>query len=51
MLHGEPCITACLNKIKFLNKIKIKIGKHFFRYFKKNLATQSTYFSPVWPFM
>ena len=32
-LHGEVCLTACLNKIKVL------IGKHFFRQFKDNLGT------------
>ena len=40
-LHGKPCLTACLNKIKVL------IGKHFFRHFKENLGTQVTHFSPL----
>ena len=44
-LHGEPSLKACLNKIKVL------IGKDFFRYFKENLGTRLTHFSPVWPFM
>ena len=44
-LHEELCLIACLNKIKIL------IGKHFFRYFKENLSTHLTHFSPVWPFM
>ena len=38
-LHGEPCLTVCLNKIKVL------IGKHFFCYFKENLGTNLTHFS------
>ena len=33
VLHGEVCLTACLNKIKVL------IGKHIFRYFKENSGT------------
>ena len=32
-LHGEVCLTACLNKIKVL------IGKYFFHYYKENLGT------------
>ena len=32
-LHGEVCLTACLNKNKVL------IGKHFLRYFKENVGT------------
>ena len=44
-LHGEPYLTACLNKVKFL------IGKHFFHYFKENLGIHLTHFIPVWSFM
>ena len=37
-LRGEICYTV------YFNKIKILMGNHFFRYFKKNLGTRLTLF-------
>ena len=44
-LHCELCLTA------YPNKIKVLVDKHFFRYFKENLGTHLTHFSPAWPFI
>ena len=42
-LHGDLCLAACLNESWNL------IGKHFFRYFKKNLGTHIFSFWIVYP--